>query len=161
MRRPSDTKVSLAQLDLTFFTDRDLGKAFPRILREGGLRVETYADHFSRNDIPDNQWLRVVASRGWIAVSHDNNIRSDAEAVRTLMENRGRLFIVRGKLSFPLLARVFLEAERSIVRLVQEQREAFIANVRRVSSHTGQSHATAELRLSHAAWSGRFSHRFP
>lgn len=29
-----------------FFTDRDLGKKFPTILREGGLTVERHADHF-------------------------------------------------------------------------------------------------------------------
>jgi len=43
LKKPSATKPSLAQLDLTFFTDRDLGKAVPRLLRESGLVVDREA----------------------------------------------------------------------------------------------------------------------
>ena len=35
-----------------FFTDRDLGKRFPAILRDAGLTVERHADHFA-HDCPD------------------------------------------------------------------------------------------------------------
>jgi uncharacterized protein (DUF433 family) len=34
-------------LSLVYFTDRDLGKRFPEILRSSGLTVERHADHFA------------------------------------------------------------------------------------------------------------------
>ncbi|MBK6333984.1 MAG: hypothetical protein IPF45_10885 [Thermomonas sp.] len=51
-----------------FFTDRDLGKKFPGILRNAGLVVERHADHFEQ-DCPDPDWLSEVGRRGWIAIT--------------------------------------------------------------------------------------------
>jgi hypothetical protein len=64
-------------LSVVFFTDRDLGLTFPAILRSAGLRVERHADHFAP-DCPDEMWLRDVANRGWIAVTHDGRINPGA-----------------------------------------------------------------------------------
>lgn len=46
----------------TFFTDRDLGKQFPQILRDAGLTVERHMDHFA-HDAPDAEWLEIVGKR--------------------------------------------------------------------------------------------------
>jgi hypothetical protein len=54
-------------VSLVYFTDRDLGKKFPEILRAAGLSVERHADHF-RHDTPDEVWLRETGKKGWIAV---------------------------------------------------------------------------------------------
>jgi hypothetical protein len=61
-------------LSLVFFTDRDLGNAFPATLTAHGLTVERHAAHFPP-DCPDEQWLGVVGSRGWVAVTRDTRIR--------------------------------------------------------------------------------------
>jgi hypothetical protein len=153
LRKPSGTKPSLSQLDLTFFTDRDLGKAVPRLLQENGLKVERYFDHFEEGlRVPDNEWLKYVAARGWIALSHDNNIRHDGEAVRTLMESSGRLFILRGKIPSKDLAAMFLQAESTVVRLLENHRQAFIANVRRTAHRGGVVKAAARMMLTLAEW---------
>ena len=55
------------------FTDRDLGKKFPEILRDADLTVERHADHFAP-DCADEIWLAEVGKRGWIAVTHDGRI---------------------------------------------------------------------------------------
>jgi hypothetical protein len=34
-------------LTFVYFTDRDLGKRFPKILRSSGLTVERHGDHFA------------------------------------------------------------------------------------------------------------------
>ena len=34
-------------MSLVFFTDRDLGKKFPELLRAEGIQVEMHADHFA------------------------------------------------------------------------------------------------------------------
>lgn len=154
MRKPSATKLSLAQLSLTFFTDRDLGKAVPRLLRESGLTVERYFDHFDdARRVPDNEWLRYTAERQWVALSHDDNIRHDREAIRTVMESSGRLFILRGKIPSTDLAAMFLQAERTVVDCLTRHRQAFIANVRRTSHRGGVVKASAETMLTLADWS--------
>jgi hypothetical protein len=60
----------------TFFVDRDLGRRFPEALRAAGLRIEIHDEHFQgATKPPDHEWLQLVAERGWIAVSHDAQIR--------------------------------------------------------------------------------------
>jgi len=153
LKRPSATKPSLTQLNLTFFTDRDLGKAVPRLLRESGLNVERYFDHFDEGTrVPDNEWLQYAAARQWIALSHDNNIRHDREAIRTVMESSGRLFVLRGKVPSPDLAALFIQAEKTVVEHLTEQRHAFIANVRRTSHRGGVVRAAAEMMLTFDQW---------
>jgi hypothetical protein len=59
-----------------FFVDRDLGRRFSEILRAGGLVVEIHDDHYPGVEKPpDHVWLQMTAERGWVAVSHDANIR--------------------------------------------------------------------------------------
>jgi hypothetical protein len=61
-------------LNFVYFTDRDLGKRFPEILRSAGLAVERHTDHF-RDDTPDDVWLEAVGKNGRIALTHDHRIR--------------------------------------------------------------------------------------
>lgn len=153
MKRPSATKPSLSQLDLTFFTDRDLGKAVPRLLRESGLVVEEYFDHFEeRMRVPDNEWLRYAAVREWISLSHDKNIRYDKEAIRTVMEHSGRLFILRGKIPSRELATIFIQAESTVVKVLAEGHRAFLASVHRTSHKGGIVKAVARITLTYDDW---------
>lgn len=55
--------------ELTYFTDRDLGHQFPRVLQAAGLRVERHDDHFGALT-RDEEWLSAVGERGWIAVTY-------------------------------------------------------------------------------------------
>jgi hypothetical protein len=87
-----------------FFTDRDLGKKFPAILREGGLTVERHADHFPA-DCPDEDWLREVGHKGWIAVTHDQRIRYKPNELAAVIDNRVALLVVIGQVPYPELAR--------------------------------------------------------
>jgi hypothetical protein len=153
LKKPSATKPSLAQLDLTFFTDRDLGKAVPRLLRESGLVVERYFDHFEEGvRVPDNEWLKYAAERRWVALSHDNNIRQDREAIRTIMMHTGRLFILRGKVPSKDLATMFLQAESTVVDLLTGHDQAFISNVSRTLHKGGIVKAAAKMMLTWAEW---------
>ena len=138
----------------TFFTDRDLEKTFPRLLRESGLRVERYADHFEEQNVPDQEWIAFAARNRWVAVSHDRNIKSDPIAIRTAMEEGARLFIVRGKhLTGPDKARLFLDAQKLIARVLARQgSEAFIATVRRLALQGGIFKADVEVSLTLQQW---------
>jgi hypothetical protein len=153
LKRPSATKPSLSPPELVFFTDRDLGKVVPRLLRENGLIVERYFDHFDEGvRVADNEWLLYAAQRRWIALSHDDNIRRDREAVRTVMESSGRLFILRGALPSRELASLFLESLHSVLGLIERHDQAFIANVRRSAHQGGLLRASAHLMLTFEAW---------
>ena len=66
-----------------FFTDRDLGKKFPEILRAGGLAVERHADHF-RPDTSDEVWLRDASGSRW--TSPDVPLLTDTKAAEYLTE---------------------------------------------------------------------------
>ena len=59
---------------MIFFTDRDLGATFPRILSENGLHAERHDDHFM-DHASDSEWLLEVGRRGWYAISKDRRIR--------------------------------------------------------------------------------------
>jgi hypothetical protein len=49
-------------VSVVYFTDRDLGLQFPRILEDAGLSVERHRDHFAP-DATDEYWLAVVGTR--------------------------------------------------------------------------------------------------
>src|SRR5450759_2866678 len=78
--------------ELTFFADRDLGRQFVELVRQGGVQIERHDDHF-QSSTPDEDWLSVVAQRGWIAVTRDGRIRYSPLALSVLMEVDARLLV--------------------------------------------------------------------
>jgi PIN like domain len=156
LKRRSATKPSRSQPEPTFFTDRDLGKLVPRLLRESGLLVERYSDHFQESNVTDQEWLAFAAQRGWVALSHDKNIRRDPVAVDTIMTEGGRLFIIRGVLTGAEKAEIVLDALGSVRRLIGEhQDEAFIGVIRRAVVKAGMVHPEAKIVLTARQWSTR------
>jgi hypothetical protein len=117
-------------LSHVYFTDRDLGKQFPVILRASGLDVERHADHFAPNT-PDATWLEKVGSRGWIAITHDRNIRYKPNERDAVMRHGVGLLIVVGAAPFPELARSFVSTIPPIERFLASQKRPFIAKVYR------------------------------
>jgi PIN domain-containing protein len=152
LKRPSDTS-SPTPPEITFFTDRDLGKKFPAILRDGGLSVVRYGDHFGERNATDDEWIAFAATRQWVALSHDRNIRSDPIAIKAVMENNARLFIVRGKhLTGAEKASLVLGALGQIYRHLREQPAAFIAVVRRLTLAGGVLKPDVKVRLTLEEW---------
>jgi hypothetical protein len=94
-----------------FFTDRDLGPSVADALRQGGLRVEPYHEHFALDDVPDQEWLRMVGERGWIALTHNKKIRWERDELDVLMRCGVRAFFIIGKGPHPELARAVLDAK--------------------------------------------------
>jgi PIN like domain len=153
LKRPSDTRPHRKPPELTFFTDRDLGKTFPRILRENGLSVVRYGDHYGERVVPDDEWIVFAAGQQWVSISHDRNIRSDPVAIRSAMESGARLFIVRGKnLTAVEKASVFVGALDGVYRVLDEQHSAFIGVVSRQSLARGIIKSEVAVRLTFADW---------
>jgi hypothetical protein len=84
--------------EFIFFTDRDLRRQFPSILREAGVRVEQHDDHFAPDTL-DEEWIGEVGRRGWIAITRDARIRYSPLALSVLMESGTQLFVLVGKLT--------------------------------------------------------------
>lgn len=113
-----------------FFTDRDLGKAFPEILRSAGLSVERHADHFP-HDCADETWLRDVGRRRWVAVTHDGRIRYKPNELAAVMEHRVALLVMIGHAPHPQLAQAFVATSERILTFLERHEPPYIAKVYR------------------------------
>lgn len=113
-----------------FFTDRDLGKRFPDILRAAGLTVECHADHFP-HDCPDETWLAEIGRRGWVAVSHDGRIRYKPNELAAVVEHRVALLVVIGRAPYPQLAQAFAATHGRILAFLDRCEPPLIAKVYR------------------------------
>jgi hypothetical protein len=125
-----------------FFTDRDLGKSFPEILRSAGLTVERHADHFPP-DCSDETWLAHVGKRGWIAVTHDRRIRYKPNELAAVMNHGVALLVVIGHAPYPQLAKSFVATRDRIFLFLDRNSPPFIAKVYRPSASEGAANADA------------------
>ena len=79
----------------TLFLDRNLGKNIVSArLRAEGVAVEVHDDHFAI-DAPDEEWIRSVAGRGWIAVTRDRNIRYRTHEMNSIRDSAARVIVIR------------------------------------------------------------------
>jgi hypothetical protein len=116
-----------------FFTDRDLGKRFPEILRSAGLAVERHADHFA-HDCPDEVWLEEIGRSGWIAITHDGRIRYKPNELAAVMQHRVALLVMIGNAPYPVLANAFVATRERIWSFLDRHGPPFIAKVYRPSA---------------------------
>ncbi|MFZ3358407.1 MAG: hypothetical protein WA652_00090 [Xanthobacteraceae bacterium] len=119
-------------MSFVYFTDRDLGKRFPEILKSGGLTVERHADHFA-HDTPDEVWLETVGNNGWIALTHDRRIRYKPNERDAVMRNGVALLVIVGKAPLPDLAEAFINTHTVIEHFLGRHKPPFIAKVYRPS----------------------------
>jgi hypothetical protein len=145
-----------------FFTDRDLGKIFLRVLRDAGLTVERHDDHFDQNTT-DDVWLREVGERGWIAISRNFRIRYQPNERDAVMRAGTGLLIVVGKAPHQELAENFVATIRKIERFLQVNRASFIARIYGPSpeqiSRGSRKSGRVELWLSYNDWRREFGDR--
>lgn len=118
------------QPDIVFFTDRDLGKQFPAILKEAGIPIERHIDHFA-DDAKDEEWLSEVGKRGWYAITHDRKIRYKPNEKAAVKKFGVGLFVVIGKAPFSELASNFVLTYPKITRFIRKYRQPFIAKIYR------------------------------
>ena len=124
-------------MNRVYFTDRDLGKQFPRILAEAGIAVERHADLFPP-DGSDEQWLEYCGASGRAAISHNSRIRYVPNELAAVKRFQVSLFIVVGKAPAAELAHNFVRTLPRIEAVLDERRPPFIAKVYRpVSAEMG------------------------
>ena len=129
-----------------FFTDRDLGKKFPQILRDAGFTVERHADHFAA-DTPDEQWLETIGHRRWIAITHDGRIRYKPNELAAVMQHRVSLLVVIGHAPYPELARAFVATRARILHFIEQHEPPCIAKVYRPTASDVNKYPVAPGRI--------------
>lgn len=115
-------------MSLVYFTDRDLGKLFPQVLRDAGLTVERHDDHF-KAWTQDDEWLAEVGARRWIAISHDRRIRYKPNELDAVIAHRVALLVLIGKATSSDLAHAFLATRPSVERFISAHNPPYIAKV--------------------------------
>lgn len=95
-RKPSGTKSWQPDPGSVYFLDENLGGlTVSSALRARGAKVEVHKDHFSAGT-EDETWLSEIASRGWIAITRDKNVRLRPNEVATIRKSGARVIIVTG-----------------------------------------------------------------
>lgn len=120
-------------MSLVFFTDRDLGNAFPAALAAAGLTVERHAAHFPPN-CADEEWLGVVGSRGWVAITRDTRIRYKPNELAAVVRHRVSLLVLVGKATHAELAANFVRTVPRIRALLERNGPPLIAKVYRAGA---------------------------
>lgn len=130
------------------FTDRDLGKQFPRILAEAGLQVERHGELFAP-DGSDEQWLEHCGAQGRIAVTHNSRIRYVPNELAAVQRCGVRLLIIVGQAPTAELAHNFVRTLPRIEAVLDQHRPPFILKVYRPSAATdaGASASVGKVEL--------------
>jgi predicted nuclease of predicted toxin-antitoxin system len=120
---------------ITFFLDRTFGALrVASVLRASGWNIEVHQDHF-RQDIPDQEWIPVVAMRRWVVLTQDKNIRNrplEREAVR---RSGLRLFaFTQNNLPSSETSAILLRALPQVVERATEQVPPFIGQIQRTGA---------------------------
>ena len=134
-----------------YFTDRDLGKQFPRILAEAGIVIERHGDLFQPEG-SDEEWLEHCGTKGRIAISHNSRIRYVPNELEAVKRFKVPLLILVGQATTAELAHNFVRTLPRIAAFLEGRSPPFIGKVYRATP--------AELAKSAAA-PGRVELWFP
>lgn len=116
--------------EYVFFTDRDLGKQFPAILKNVGIHVERHGDHFA-DDTKDEDWLKEISERGWYVLTHDRRMRYRSNEVDAIARFKIGMFVIIGKAPLAELAQNFVYTVHQIIKFIDKNPRPFIAEIYR------------------------------
>lgn len=112
-----------------FFLDENLGtRTFPDPLREAGLSIKPFTDHF-RKGTPDSEWIPEVASRGWVLLTLDTRLRYNRLEQQAILEHGLAGFVLVGGRRHDEKAAIFLRARNRVEALLARRPPPFIAKV--------------------------------
>jgi predicted nuclease of predicted toxin-antitoxin system len=120
---PSAAKSRRLPEPFVFFIDRSLGsRALVESLRAGCSSLETVHAHddFFPQDATDVEWLTEVGARGWVVLTKDSRILTNAIERDALLASEVAFFTLgRGDISAPRMGETFclaLDRIRTVLR---------------------------------------------
>ena len=111
-----------------YFTDRDLGKQFARVLADAGIEVERHGDLFAPEGT-DVEWLEHCGVNGRVAISHNSRIRYVPNELAAVQRFNVSLLIVVGKSTTAALAHNFVRTRFRIEAMLEAHAPPLIAKV--------------------------------
>lgn len=113
-----------------FFIDRDLGsQKLPRILRNAKLDIETSQGHYGiqgSQNIPDEEWIKMVAHNGWVAISDDKLTKKRSE-YKAIINYQARCLVIEdGTIKAEEAAELIIKNLPEIVRFVRKRVRYFV-----------------------------------
>jgi predicted nuclease of predicted toxin-antitoxin system len=115
-----------------FYVDRNLGRYdFPDHLRDNGLIAHAHDDLFPQS-APDEEWIPIVAERGWIILSEDKDIMRTPLELAAVMLSGAQFFCLVGKnATASELARNFVNTLPKISDFINNNAPPYIVKVYR------------------------------
>ena len=84
---------------------------------------------------PDEDWIALVGSRGWVAFTKDKNIRYRAAELESIRRNSARVVVIRSKdMTGGEIGDLVVRARRRIAGFVAKTRAPFVAGLYRDGS---------------------------
>lgn len=113
----------------TFVIDRCLGKVVKNTLLDAGAQVEHLDDHFRQN-AKDQEWLPGVSDLGWVVLTKDEAIGTNALELRAIARAGAKVFIlVSGNLTRQKMADLFVDVLPKLEKFIQGNQAPFIAKI--------------------------------
>ena len=135
------------------------GREFLGRLREAGLSVESYKDHFPQRT-PDEDWLSIVGEHGWTTLTRDRRIRSRSRETDALMRAGARCFLLiahkdedRQPIKLREMADVFVRSLNEVYGFLKRHPGPFIAKIYCNPLHTDPERVS--MWLTHSQWQER------
>ncbi len=146
--------------DPVFFADRNLDSpSFVEPLLGAGIRVERFFAHFTKDDTPDQEWARLCAGNGWLALTGDKDIASIPEEIDAVMIHGACLFILTfgHGTNHPLLAENLIRTAGRVLRFHRHNPAPFIAKVNRPNARDWEAGKPGTVRMfrSYESWTAR------
>ncbi len=131
-KKRSDASSKSQPDKFVFFLDRNLGKhVIAEALRNAGRPVEIHDDHLPVN-APDEDWIKLIRSRGWIGVTKDKRIRYRIAEISAIKEYGARVLVIRAKnQTGEELAEILVKYYSRIQSFVARENAPFIAGINR------------------------------
>ena len=131
-KKRSDASSKSQPDKFVFFLDRNLGnRVIAQALRDAGHPVEIHDAHLPVA-APDEDWIRLISSRGWVGVTKDKRIRYRTAEISAIKEYGARVLVIRAKnLTGTEIAEILMKYYRRIQRFVGQVNVPFIAGISR------------------------------
>lgn len=136
-KKRSDARSNSRLEQPTLFLDRNLGKhIIAGRLGAAGIRVEVHDDHLPE-DAKDEQWIQLVARKGWVAVTKDRHIRYRISELGAARRHSARIMVIRMKnATAEQIADLLVSRRRRIALFVGKTPAPFVAGIDRAGSIT-------------------------
>jgi len=100
-------------------------------LRKAGIHCEVHDEHLPQQ-ATDEEWLRFVGGKGWIAISRDKNIRYRGPEKAALIQANACMIVVRAKnVSIEAVAELITKHINRIYQFANKNDPPFIAGITR------------------------------